>query len=294
MNKDLKGDFCIVIDFDKSSENPERVFVAMSSLITAFKDFDRCLIHSIDNKIQPVLLLEDIETGSLKTWLRQVLNSLDDDALKKLDWKPLVGQYLVKAKYILINFLEKKTKINDAKEIKELQKDLFQLAEDTNVREFPAYSPIKPAELIESINNVNHALDNLNEKDSAYYISSPGTATFNLEFSFSPDEIEDLLTKDTLENTVKMILKVKKPDYLGTSKWEFKHENRTISAKISDEIWLKRFQNRQEDVRPGDSIKGDVKVIVKYGHDQTVIATQHDIISIDYVIRDEDSTTPLF
>ena len=46
------------------------------------------------------MVLEEIETGSIKIWLGNQLNRVDDDALKKLDWKPLVGKYLVRAKYV--------------------------------------------------------------------------------------------------------------------------------------------------------------------------------------------------
>ena len=35
-----------------------------------------------------------------------------------------------------------------------------------------------------------------------------------------------------------MILAVKKPDYLGTSKWELRFGKRAIAAKIEDEGWL--------------------------------------------------------
>jgi hypothetical protein len=69
MAENLKADFCIEIDYKKDSENPSRVFEAMTALIKSFQSFDEDLIKSIDNKIEPVLLLEDIEIGSLKTWL---------------------------------------------------------------------------------------------------------------------------------------------------------------------------------------------------------------------------------
>lgn len=289
-----KGDFCIVIDFDKGSSNPERIFMAMSNIITSFNKLDDSLIKSIDKGIQPVLILEDIEAGSIKTWLRQLLNQVNDDTLKNLDWKPSVGQYLVKAKYIVLNFLEGKTKVTDSKEIKKLQNDLFELAEKTDVTRFPAYTPISVPNLIDNIDRINIALQPLNEKDKVSFLSNQGDATFNLDFNFVPQEIEDLLTKETLENTTIMILKVKKPDYLGTSQWEFKYDKRTIYCKISDTNWLTSFQQRKEDVRPGDSIKASVKTSVKYGYDMNVINTHYEIIKVDSILRDETFNPTLF
>ncbi len=70
-------------------------------------------------------------------------------------------------------------------------------------------------------------------------------------------DVEELLTREVIPSQTVLILKVKKPDYLGTSKWEFVFEH-AIEAKILDVDWLVRFQNRREDVRPGDAIRAEV------------------------------------
>jgi hypothetical protein len=57
-----------------------------------------------------------------------------------------------------------------------------------------------------------------------------------------------LVTRETLASAGERILKVKKPDYLGTSKWGFKYAGHMVEAKVADEAWLKRFQNNQENV----------------------------------------------
>jgi hypothetical protein len=294
MDKPHSGDFCITIDFDKNSPNPERVFLAMSSMISAFKILDDNLIKSIDAKIQPVLMLEDIQTGSIKTWLRQFLTQMDDDGLKTLDWKPFVGQYLVKAKYIIIKFLDGKAKITNSAEVKILQQQLHSIAEETGVLNFPSYSEINTIDLIDNIDKINRSLSTLGDNDKAYFISSEGDATFNMDFNFSPEDIEDMLTTERIENVMSMILKVKKPDYLGSSRWEFKHDNRTIQAKVLDEEWIFKFQNRHEDIRPGDSLKAKVKITAKYGADGNVLSIQHDILTVEKVIRIEPNDQKLF
>jgi hypothetical protein len=57
------SDFCITVDFKKKSDNPARVFKAMTDLITAFQKFDTHLIGGIDSQLEPVILLEDVEIG---------------------------------------------------------------------------------------------------------------------------------------------------------------------------------------------------------------------------------------
>lgn len=87
--KDLKADFCIEIDFEKGSESPSRVFRTMTGLIETFQDIDRDLIQSINQsineKIEPVVIIEDIEAGSLRTWLANRIRDIDDEALKNID-----------------------------------------------------------------------------------------------------------------------------------------------------------------------------------------------------------------
>ena len=83
MNIDKGADFSIIIDFDKKSPNPSRVFEAMSLLIKSFEQLDRDLVKHLDNKIEPVLILEDVEKGSLKTILANVLKGIPDEAIEE-------------------------------------------------------------------------------------------------------------------------------------------------------------------------------------------------------------------
>ena len=106
MNELPKADFCIEISYKKGSGSPSRVFRSMSELIDSFQEIDRKLVTSIDVNIEQILLLEDIEAGSIRVWLRSVLKLIPDDAAYNLDWKPIVGQYLVRAKKAMVDFLE--------------------------------------------------------------------------------------------------------------------------------------------------------------------------------------------
>ena len=92
------SDFAFTIQFQKGSGNPRRVFDAASTLIDAFEVLDKALVDSVDVKISPLMVLEDVESGSIKVFLKNILSRIDDDALKTADWKLLVGHYLVKAK----------------------------------------------------------------------------------------------------------------------------------------------------------------------------------------------------
>jgi hypothetical protein len=293
MNEPPKADFGIEIRYRKESENPSRVFRSISELIDSFQEIDRHLVSTIDINIEPVLLLEDIETGSVRIWLRNLLRMIPDDAAYHLDWKVIVGQYLVKAKRIMIDFLENKTTITNVEEIKPLEDKIFELAEKTEVRWLPTYTRIQPRQLLEGIQHISASLSHLTEGDSATYIIPNELETrFNLTFKLAPESIEDLIAKETLTSESEMILKVKKPDYLGDSMWDFRHGNVTISVSILDKEWLENFQARRIDVRPQDSIRATVKISNRYDQDGELIATHHDILKVIDVIHAPNHEQP--
>jgi len=130
------ADFAIYIDFEKGSGSPSRVFRAADQIIRALQKLDQTLCGSIDANIEPVMLLEDLETGSIKAWFRNVLNSTDDQALKDLDWRPAIGKYLVRAKHAYIRWSNK-----DGGTISDLSREIRGIAEEADVRHFPDYAP---------------------------------------------------------------------------------------------------------------------------------------------------------
>ncbi len=94
-----------------------------------------------------------------------------------------------------------------------------------------------------------------------------------------------MLTHETIVNNEMMILKVKKPDFLGDSMWDFRYEGKRLGAKVQDTNWLKQFHDGEVVLRPGDAIRGTVEVQTKYGQDNEVIAVHHKVIKIYEVMR---------
>lgn len=82
-----------------------------------------------------------------------------------------------------------------------------------------------------------------------------------------------------------MILRVKKPDYLGESMWEFRWGNRNFLAKVSHLDWLARFQSREIMIRPGDSIRAIVRISDRYDFSGELTGTTSDVIEVKDVIN---------
>ena len=279
------GMFCVEIDYERGSESPSRVFRAMTDLIETFEAFDKDLVRSVDPSIETVALIENIEAGSIRAWLANALRISDDDALKNLDWKPQVGKYLVKAKYLAIKYLEGKTEILSKEEVDQLESDILKVAVETDVAHIPAYTAPNRRRLLLHIEKLSASLTYLHREDRAYYETPEEKIEMNKEFSIVPETIDQLLTRETLSSSQTMILKVKKPDYLGESRWDLRHGTRVISVKIRDQEWLDRFQSRKIDVRPGDSLRAQVEIKVMYGYDNEVVNTQYEVMKVIEILR---------
>jgi hypothetical protein len=165
-----KADFCIEIDYEKGSESPSRVFKTMSDLIETFERLDKVLIESIDAKIEPVTIIEDIEAGSIRAWLAYILKRIPDDAIKSLDPKKVIGEYLVRGKYAVLDWTSKTTIVKERADLVPLERELNNLAQNTKILQLPYYPSINQQKLLIEINSITASLSNLKGSDKAIYI----------------------------------------------------------------------------------------------------------------------------
>lgn len=277
-----KADFGFEIDFQRGVGSASRVFAATHDFIKACEALDDELVQSIDTNIETVLVLEDIQVGSIKTWLRNSLAATEDDALKTLDWKPLVGKYLVRAKYAIIRWIDDDSA---PRSLPELRRELQSIAAETDVRHLPDYSAPAPSALVKFVRDYQGVKERLVPGDRATLLSPEGDLEFNLSVNISVDDIEALAIAQIIEVPAsEMILPVKKPDYLGDSKWDLRHGRRNISAKIEHTGWLRQFQNRQVDVRPGDALRCIVRIEHLYGFDNELLTERYTVLEVREVL----------
>ena len=238
------------------------------------------------------MVLEDVEASSLKTFFRTALHATDDQALKSLNWRPAVGKYLVRSKYLLLQWLESD---DPSGKLPELLGSINEEASKTDVRNIPYYSPVNTESIIDAAKDFDRIKDHLAAGDEASMIvSAEEIAHFNVKSRLDIESIETLAVCHTATHTVpNMVLFVKKPDYLGSSMWEFRHGKRSISAKIEDEKWLDRFQNRGVDVRPGDALKCRVRGELMYGFDNELLEEKHYVEEIYDVLENRYRQQPL-
>jgi hypothetical protein len=148
------------------------------------------------------------------------------------------------------------------------------------VKKIPAYQPPSKFLLVRSIIDISGSLGALQQNDSVVFETSEGDRVeFNLSIRIVPDALRELLVEESLSHTEEMILKVKKPDFLGESKWEFVHEH-VLEAKMLDFGWLTLFRNGDVVLLPGSALRATVQVDVAYGAEREVVSRSYNILRV--------------
>lgn len=277
--------FAITVDFVRGKGDPSRPFRTMVDLVEAFARFDRDLLKSIDVTIEPVLLLENVESGSIKSWFISLLRSSDDSALKSGDWKRVVGEYAVKGKYALIKMLEGAQSITDPNLLDAIQAELLLEAKRTDIRGLSGYVPMSRTRLAAHIVDLTASLGYLDEQDSATFESrAERPIPFNRMLRINESEMTQLLAVRTLTNVSELILKVKKPNYLGSSMWEFHYDGHSIEARIQDANWLEKFHNGGAGLLPRGALRASVRVEVSYDDQSESLPPKYTILEVLEVI----------
>ncbi len=280
--------FCLHIDYDSGVSDPARIFRALTGMIEAFESLDRHILRPISTSYEPEFMLDNFEVSSLKTRIVAVLKETDDEHLKDLEWKKIVGKHAVQVKYALINFLEGKTTIVSINEIKELEASIERTAEASGIKQLLEYSLPNTAELLTDISAFGEALQELSPNDRLALVAGKKTALLNTEFRLAPETIRELTTSQSLTNETTVILKVRRPDFIGDAQWEFRHGSQTLKAKIIDKAWLSAFHNRSIDIRPGDALKVRLETTETYDFHNEVSSTNHTITSVIAVINADE------
>jgi len=276
--------FEIVINFSKGG-NPNRVFRSMADLIDSFQDLDSTLAEVIGVKVDNTLVLEDIEKGSLKTIIRNFVKDLPDEDLRDAKFKRILGFFLVKGKYAVLKWCQDTPKLISPEQVDALESELLKIAEETNINKIPAYRLPDRVKLLTNISAIQKSTRYLTEEDVVHYHCEEGSSKVTDAIEISDAIVEDVLTREILDDRSEVILKVKKPDYLGSSKWIFRFQGHAIDVSITHEEWLDKFQNKLVSVQPGDSIRGILVQYISYGHDNEVLGIRYELENVKEVIE---------
>ncbi len=287
------ADFSFTIKFARGRGDPRRVFDAASRLIDGFEELDAAFTGSIDAQIKTAMVLEDIDSGSIKVWLRSILENIDDKGLREGEFKKAIGPALVKAKYAALEYL------NQDKEqalggVDRLREELRELAADTDIKHLPDYAPIHEGRLVASLDKIQDAKKVLGPKDRLSIEADGKVYEVDLTKTWQPADV--IPVPDTTERHSEgvLILTIRKPDLLGGSRWLFSHGKIPLYATMKDERWLKRLHDGKIPLHSGDALRCKVRFTYVFDKAGTMIEQRTDIIKVLRIIKGSGPQIPLF
>lgn len=284
--------FCLTVEFDHNILTPHKLFQSIADMIRELQSLDKALIDCIDSELEPVFILDEVENGSLKLWLRQIIKSIPDDALRDLDIKKILGEYLVKGKYKVLKQLDEHQEITTNEQVQPLMQEIKLLAAQYNINILGVERDVDAAKLFKSMDAISKTAGELPAGSTFAYDIGEAPLKIGKGFRVPANYIKEILEYDKITNTIDMIIKVKKPDYLGNSKWEFRYANKQILCDFEDKKWLFDFHSRKIDVRPGDSLKVRMEMHVSYDKNNEAIAERYTIKNVLAVINNIPAEQP--
>lgn len=276
--------FCLTIDYDRQSAHPEEVFLGIANLIKSFNTLDNSLVACIDNQIEPVLILEDVEKGSIKMILKNIIESIPDDGLRECNVKKILGAYLVKCKYLILKYVDDKDSINTS-DVETLENNLMEVAKQTNISSLNCYDKPPRDNFLKGVAEMGNAVGTFRKNDKIY-MEIPGEqkVIINTKFRLPQKDLEEFCAGKELKSTATIILKVRKPDFLGDTQWMFKHGENNFDAKFLDTDWLDKYRHREVAVYPGDSLKVKVEFICVYDKNGVLLSQKNSILRVYSII----------
>lgn len=283
-NKEINNEYILKIDFPRNTENPSRIFLCLAELMIAFSDFDNVLLEQSGFIAKSHMILQNIESGSINTHLYNLIKSIDDKAIYNLKWQEIIGSFLLKTKYCILEYLAKNDKFSSFGDLQILTNRIDEIMPPASAIFIPTKT--NPLTIIRGIKEFQSSLTKLSKTDRAFLLASDKKVEINKDF-YLPDNIEkEFFTKEVVFNTSDMVLQVKKPDYLGESQWQFRVKDLPFFyAKITDKQWLDDFHKRKIDLRPGDSIEAKVIEEISLSHENVILEQKYEIKKVYSVIQ---------
>lgn len=283
------AEFELYVDFEKESTDPQRVFRAVQRLLDVLAEMDELIAKALDPRMRTELLLEDITFGSMRAFIRTVLEWIPDEGLKDLDWKKIVGGVLVRVKHLLLKKLQDHPGgFTKADQLRNLQTEIDAELRASGLNQLNAYGTLHRGILADLISDTTKAQRGLHEGDRVEFRSQAGVVRFNP--TFNTDNLSELASEGFETVRQKAMLKVKKIDLLGESRWTFRlNDKRTIEARITDQAWLHQLHNREVSVISGDWLETELETGYLHGAQQTHVQVQH---TITHVYRVFNPDTP--
>lgn len=251
-------DFTLELRFEPDTDDATEILRSLSSLSRALISLDRTLLSMILPSSSIRHVLHGFETGSLKSRIRSLVTPSRSEELREKDWSRPTKAFLEEGKHFLLRWMHTHETVESPEQLAEPSSTLLDLAKKADILRVPSYARPATRKLLHDFAELSDGVASLSHTDEALLETSHITTPLPKAFFLSHANADDLSITSTHTDTA--VLGIKKPDYLGSSKWEFRLGGRVIHATIRHEEWLAGFQNGEIPLGPGDAIRARILV----------------------------------
>ena len=284
MKREIKNSFEIKLEFAPNTKNPFRLFQSYAEIIDGITSINSVITRSVNSDYTKELILEDLEKGSIVGKFIDWITVNEDDTIDNIKDNEAINSYIHESRNETLKFIEnKKYKVSELKELKEKLEDIAAKQEIKNTFNYASPGLI---DLAKSINQIVNSTKKLNDTEKYTFATSNDMINVdNKSQTIDIEKVEEELTENEIITQKEAYYKIKKPDFLGNTQWEFKHGNTSPKAKISHQAWLDGFLAGKIPVVPGDSLKVLVKQTTKYDKNGYVLFDKFEIVEVLEVIH---------
>lgn len=243
----IEGEISLVIEYRPGESEALSVLSGAMRLIESLDALDHCLLSSIDSKLEPVSILNDVQHSSLKLLLARALRKLPDEHIASMDWKKWLGALLVKGKHKLLQITDA-----DAPEVRRVLSEL-----EVDYKAAPGgligYTPPTVSDVCDALDGVASARASLPGQRVIVQTELGDIELIEAEQLTAGNLIDG--PQQTIVNSGIEFFKVKAPDMLGSAQWTVMRNNRSTRVDMLHQRWLDSYHAREHSILPGDSLK---------------------------------------
>jgi hypothetical protein len=278
ITQDKQNWYCIKFDVPKDKNITALEFSQkMNAFLEQINEFNHSIVNGIDETYTVASYVEDFESGSVKWWLLDKLNKVDDKAIDKFVDSPIKTtiagilkiskkkaiQYLGSDDFKQIPLEERKMKI-----INPIVEEIESKKDDLNRNVLSPQINIDEERLLKSLSNMSEISKELEENISFIddYSNQDEQITISKDFSYddiaSNPNIEEKEEEKLLQSTneIEDIYTLLTPTSKEDCKWELDDNGSKIKCVIEDTDFFNKYRSNQEKLGGNEKLKIKMKI----------------------------------